>query len=74
VGALAGAALARPWLAAGGLAVVLGLCAGSSWVKYRRQPWSLRLVNTVLYYFYYLGRALSLAGALAPGRWRKRRR
>jgi glycosyltransferase involved in cell wall biosynthesis len=42
-----------------GLTLLLLLLGASAWKKYHHAPWPARLVNAVLFYFYYLGRALS---------------
>lgn len=44
-----------------GLAVLVGLLVASSQRKYRKAPLAAQLINTVLFYFYYLGRAFALS-------------
>jgi len=51
-------------VAAAGAALLLALLLASTWKKYRHAPWAARLVNAVLFYFYYLGRSLSFAHVL----------
>lgn len=46
-------------LAVAGLGLLVLLLLASTWMKYRHAPWRARIVNTVLFYFYYLGRLLS---------------
>lgn len=46
-------------LAVTGIGSLVLLLLASTWTKYRHAPWRARVVNTVLFYFYYLGRVLS---------------
>ncbi len=47
-------------------AAIVALCSASAAVKYRGQPWRIVGADAVLYYFYFLGRTLSLL-RLGPG-------
>jgi glycosyltransferase involved in cell wall biosynthesis len=46
--------------AAGGFVAIFGVCMASSTHKYRRQGAAVILTNTLVYYFYYAGRALAM--------------
>jgi glycosyltransferase involved in cell wall biosynthesis len=56
IGAVTGTGLQ---VAGVGVVVLAALLIASSQRKYKRAPLTTRLVNTVLYYFYYLGRSVS---------------
>jgi GT2 family glycosyltransferase len=63
-----------PAIAGFGAMGILGLCIVSAIKKYPRAGVTTFVVNTFLFYFYYLGRSLSLFLALSPWGRRKRRR
>jgi glycosyltransferase involved in cell wall biosynthesis len=41
------------------LAAVVGICVSSSFIKFRTSPFASRVVNSAIYYVYFVGRALS---------------
>lgn len=46
------------------MAGLLGLLFASSLFKYWHSPWNVILINSVIFYFYYLGRSLAFVTAL----------
>jgi glycosyltransferase involved in cell wall biosynthesis len=65
VSALSALLSGRPILSLTLVALVAILCLACSRVKYQGRPWSIIATNSVLYYFYFAGRTMALAGALA---------
>ncbi|MDH4134248.1 MAG: glycosyltransferase [Gammaproteobacteria bacterium] len=52
------------WVMIGALAGIAGLLLASSLFKYGHSPWRVILVNAGIYYFYFLGRGLSVMTGL----------
>lgn len=53
---------------------IIFICLCSSYIKFKQELVYVRLVNTVVYYLYFLSRSASLANAIMKGRTKKRQR